>query len=105
TNSGCVGCHWLLAENMFIGFDGGFEMNWTKSGWRRQNDAIDAAFEHFLVSVQSDKATVVLDFHALADFGIGLESIAARFQPICERVAHRGDDDVLVGGQRLFGRA
>ncbi len=48
-----VGSNRLFAEYMFVGCNASFEMDWTETGGRGEDDDVDAGVDYFLIGVEA----------------------------------------------------
>ena len=88
---------------MFAGVNRRLEVDGAKARRRGQEHDVHAAVNDLLVGVQPHEALLGSDFHLVRM--LLLQALQALLQLILERVAHRGQDDVLVGIERLAGGA
>lgn len=65
---GGVDCNWFFYENVFVCFDGGFEMKWVKVGRCCQNYYIDVVFQDFFVSIEFDKLVFLWNVYFVVVF-------------------------------------
>ncbi len=105
-HAGGIDRHRLLGEDVFAGLDGRFQMGRTKVRRRSQNGHINVRGQYLLVGVEAGEAMVRADGHAVGRHLELLTQIGqAGFEPVGEDVAQGGELHVLVGIQRLHGRA
>ena len=100
-----VGADWFLGKNMFIAFDGIFDVERTKAGRRRQQHHVDSAINNLPVGIEPDEALVVIHLHLAADLGIFFQIVAARSQIVGKRVAHCDQTDVGFRQQGVLRRS
>ena len=88
---------------MLAGINRRLEVDRAEARRRGQQHDVHAAVNHLLVGVQAHEALLGRDFD-LVRVRL-LQALQALLQLVLERVAHRGEDDVRVGIERLAGGA
>src|SRR5262249_34881908 len=68
-----------------------------------QQDHVDAAVDHLLVSIEADELAVVLDVDLAGDLLLTTKCAETLLDAIGKGVAHGDELDVLVGVERLGG--
>jgi len=104
-NAGSVCSHRFFAEDVFVGFDGSFEVRRTEAGRSRKNHEVNPAFEDLLASVEANEAIFGADVNAFFDFAVFFQRVETSLEPILKGIAHRGQDYVFVRVKGLFSGA
>ena len=103
-NAGPVHGNRLLGKDVLARGHRGLQVHGAEAGRRGQDDVINAAPEHLLISVEADEPAILGHIDLIGD--IFLELLKAGIEPVLERVTHRDQLDVrrrvydVLGGAR-----
>jgi hypothetical protein len=75
-----------------------------KAGRGGQQHNINAAVDDLLVRIEADEAIFRLHIDLAGDVGIFLQRFETAFEPVGERITHRGKFDVGITAQGLRSR-